>query len=148
MLKHIYNSIMSDKLFEISFTELRCKDVINAADGRRLGKITDLVFSGETGKIKGIVVPYLKRSVFSKNQEIFIPWRCVGKLGEDVIIVDVGSVENGVAECKPDYDPEQKPPPKPPKKPGAPRPGVPQSCDGNCDKCMLFDCEYRWKGNR
>ena len=127
---------MSNNYSDISFSDLRCKEVVNASDGRRLGRIVDLIFSGETGKIKGIVVPAAKRNVFSKAQELFIPWRCVDKLGEDVIIVSVGADGNCDEEC-------EKPRPKSPKPPCPPPPKP--SCDGRCEKCMLFDCERRWK---
>ena len=43
---------MNNPNYDISFIELRCKEVINASDGRKLGRITDLIFSNETGKIR------------------------------------------------------------------------------------------------
>ncbi len=125
---------MNNENYDISFTELRTKDVINAGDGRRLGKIIDLVFSSETAKVRGIVAPYAKRTLLSKGQDVFIPWRCVKKIGEDVIIVDINNVQQQgdgvVADCG-DGTPN--------KKPSAP------DCDRKCEKCMLFDCEHRWK---
>ncbi len=131
---------MNNVSFEISFSELRCKEVINACDGRKLGKITDIIFSNETGKIKGIVTPYAKRSLFGKGQDVFIPWRCVKKLGEDVIIVDVSGAEERGDCCipPPDCDCVREEPPV------CKTPDMP-SCDRRCEKCMLFDCEYRWK---
>ena len=137
---------MNNNVFEISFSELRCKEVVNASDGRRLGKITDIIFSGETGRIKGIVTPYVKRGVFGKGQEVFIPWRCVKKLGEDVIIVEIGGVENNSASCSERREPPIEPPPPPPPPFKAQNTGMP-SCDGRCEKCMLFDCEQRWKNS-
>ncbi len=130
---------MNNSNNEISFTELRCKEVVNASDGRKLGRITDIIFSNESGKIRGIVTPYVKRAFFGKGQEVFIPWKCVKKLGEDVIIVDISGVnERGR---------DNLPPPEEyfaPSKPVQPSPGMPD-CDRKCEKCMLFDCEYRWK---
>lgn len=139
--EHIYCvRTMNNVNYEISFSELRCKEVINACDGRRLGKITDIVFSNESGKIKGIVTPYLKRGLFSKGQEVFIPWRCVKKLGEDVIIVDINGSESRTDFCPPPEcdcsGPAEDVCDCPPDMP---------SCDRRCEKCMLFDCEYRWK---
>ena len=141
---YILRRTMNNNSFDISFTELRCKEVVNASDGRRLGKITDIIFSGETGVIKGIVTPYLKRSMFSKNQEVFIPWRCVKKLGEDVIIVDIGAVEGSCDdEC---FEKEHKNDCSPPKcSQGQNCASSTPPCDGRCEKCMLFDCERRWK---
>lgn len=108
--------------FEISFSELRCREIINVRDGRRLGRITDIVFSGESSKLKGIVAPFTKRSLFSKGQDIFIPWRCITKIGEDVIIVDV----NADGSCDP----------------GVPVP----ECDRRCERCGRRDCRYRSDG--
>lgn len=71
---------------------------------RKLGRITDLIFSNETGKIRGIVTPYVKRTFFGKGQEVFIPWRCVKKLGEDVIIVDISGVNERGRESAPPPD--------------------------------------------
>lgn len=130
---------MNDHGYEISFTELRCKEVVNACDGRRLGRITDLVFSNESGKIRGIVTPYSRRGMFGKGQDIFIPWHCVKKLGEDVIIVDVSTSSEPRKELPPPAREHQGPPC------GDDPCGARPDCDHRCDKCMLFDCEYRWK---
>jgi YlmC/YmxH family sporulation protein len=127
---------MNESYNEFSFCELRSKEVVNAVDGKRMGRITDIVFSSETGKIKGIVTPYGKHGIFCKNQDIFIPWRCVRKVGEDVIIVDLN--ESGTCDSEPIC-----PPPKCDKENKHANP----PCDRRCEKCMLFDCEYRWKNN-
>ncbi len=130
---------MNNSNNEISFTELRCKEVVNASDGRKLGRITDIIFSNESGKIRGIVTPYVKRAFFGKGQEVFIPWKCVKKLGEDVIIVDITGVNERGRDNLPPSEEYFAPP-----KPVQPSPGMPD-CDRKCEKCMLFDCEYRWK---
>ncbi len=120
--------------FQITFCDLRSKEVVNSVDGKRMGRIVDLVFLGETGKIKGIVTPYGKRGPFGKGQDIFIPWRCVDTVGEDVIIVNLN--DNG--SCGEEVDKKDK------CKDKEERPSLP-CCDGRCEKCMLFDCERRWK---
>ena len=131
---------MNNANFEISFTELRCKEVVNACDGRKLGRITDIIFSNESGKIRGIVTPYVKRSFFGKDQEVFIPWKCVKKLGEDVIIVDISGVnERGRDTLSLPQEEYAAPSKSEPHASGMP------DCDRKCEKCMLFDCEYRWK---
>ena len=131
---------MNNANFEISFTELRCKEVVNACDGRKLGRITDIIFSNESGKIRGIVTPYVKRSFFGKDQEVFIPWKCVKKLGEDVIIVDISGVnERGRDALSLPQEEYAAPSKSEPHASGMP------DCDRKCEKCMLFDCEYRWK---
>ncbi len=123
---------------ELSYCDLRRKEVINGCDGRRLGHIIDIVFTAETGKIRGIILPYSKKGFFQKSQDLFVPWACVQKIGEDVILVDIIDLSSGTPTCAPAPKPEQLPPPKKPS-------GGKNDCDGKCEKCMLFDCEKRWE---
>lgn len=132
---------------DLSYCELRSKELINSIDGKRLGRIVDLVFSAETGRIKGLIAPVNRRAFFSKAQDIFVPWCCVKKIGEDVIIVEI-TQDLG---CRPRGGKAQvcyeMPPPQPEpccEEPCAEPPPGPD-CDGRCEKCMLFDCESRWK---
>ena len=37
---------------EMTYCELKRREVINGSDGRRMGHIIDLVFSADSGKIK------------------------------------------------------------------------------------------------
>ena len=75
---------------EYTFCELKCKDVINIIDGRRLGRMVDMVFDASRGKICGIVVPGEKSFWFFKpNEDIFIPWCNILRIGEDVILVEI-----------------------------------------------------------
>ncbi len=87
---------------EISFCELRKKEVVNAADGSKLGHIVDMVISVESKTALGIVAPARRSGLFSKEQTIFIPLGCIVKIGSDVILIDMN--ENG--KCKPDKPPE------------------------------------------
>lgn len=75
---------------------IRQKDVINVADGRRLGVISDMEFSGD-GRIKTITVPgpFSMRSLLrSEKDQLIIPWTQVVLIGVDVILVDIGSQED------------------------------------------------------
>ena len=76
---------------ETSFCELRGKEVINVVDGKRLGKIIDLVFDTRFGKILGIVVPSYNKSwnIFKSSDDIFIPYNCICKFGDDTILVQI-----------------------------------------------------------
>lgn len=76
---------------ETSFLEMRCKEVINVVDGRLLGHIVDMVFDVRTSRVLGFVVPANKGffSVFRPNQEIFIPYNNICKIGEDVMLVEL-----------------------------------------------------------
>lgn len=122
---------------DITYTELRRREVINGSDGRRMGHIVDMVFSVPDGKVCGIVLPYGKKGIFCKSQDLFIPWQCVQKIGEDVIIVEIADspmcVPTPPQHCKPDCLPQ-------------PKKKKDRDCDGKCEKCMLFDCSGRWEG--
>lgn len=71
---------------DISFNDLRNKEIINLCDGSRMGHIVDMIFSSENGKIRGIVAPGEKR-LFKKTDEIFIPIEKVRRIGDDVILI-------------------------------------------------------------
>jgi YlmC/YmxH family sporulation protein len=72
---------------EMSFSELRTKEVINTIDGRRLGKVCDLVFSYPENLILGIVAPGGKGFGFWKSEQ-FIDMKNIVKVGDDVILVN------------------------------------------------------------
>ena len=126
---------------DMTYCELRRREVINGSDGRRLGHVIDLVFSVESGKISGIILPYGKRGVFGKAQDLFVPWSCVQKIGEDVILVEILDLSTGAPTCVPSDGPKTLPTPPPPQ----PKKRKDMDCDGKCEKCMLFDCARRWE---
>ena len=73
---------------ELSFSELRAKDVINTQDGRKLGRVCDVALCYPENRWIGIIVPSSK-GVF-KKAELFIELKNIVKIGEDVILVNVG----------------------------------------------------------
>ena len=78
---------------DLSFCDLRAKQVINVSDGKCLGNIIDLVFDSCTCRVKGLVVPTNKGvfNFFKSNTDIFIPFRRVIKIGKDVILVEINA---------------------------------------------------------
>jgi YlmC/YmxH family sporulation protein len=73
-------------------SDLQSKEIINIETGGRLGMIIDLDVDLEAGEVKGIVVPK-EESVFNffgKNEDLYIPWSDIYKIGEDVILVRAG----------------------------------------------------------
>ena len=76
---------------ESSFLELRCKEVINVVDGRLLGHIVDMTIDLKTSRVLGLVVPMSKGffSFFKSQQDLFIPYKNICKIGEDVILVEL-----------------------------------------------------------
>ena len=73
---------------EISFSELRAKEVINTQDGRRLGRVCDVVLCYPENRWIGLVVPSGRG--WGKRHELFLELKNIVKIGEDVILVNVG----------------------------------------------------------
>ena len=74
---------------EMTFSELRAKEVINTQDGRKLGKVCDVVLCYPENRWLGIVAPNGSTFGFKKNG-LFIDLKNIVKIGEDVILVNVG----------------------------------------------------------
>lgn len=86
-----------------TFGELMEKEVINTCDCRRLGNVSDLIIDLECGQIIALIVsPETQFFCFGKNGEksITIPFECIKKIGDDIILTDMVL---------------SPPPPKPPK---------------------------------
>lgn len=73
---------------EISYTELRSKEVVNTLDGARMGRIIDVIFESNGKNVLGLVVPGV-RKWFKQAEDIFIPWGNISKIGNDVILVTI-----------------------------------------------------------
>ena len=75
---------------ELTFCELRGKEIVNVADGKRLGRITDLAMSCN-GRVLGIMAPGEKcgLKLFGGKEGVFIPWQNITKIGDDVILVNL-----------------------------------------------------------
>ncbi len=86
---------------DITFSDLRRKEVINIADGSRLGRPVDIVFSARTGKVCGIVVPgEANIRLFRPCEDLFVPWQNILRIGEDVVLIEFfGSCSRN--KCKP-----------------------------------------------
>lgn len=74
---------------ELSFSSLRTKEVVNTQDGRKLGKVCDIALCYPENRWLGIVVPGGKGWGRKKN-ELFIDLKQIVKIGEDVILVNIG----------------------------------------------------------
>ena len=96
---------------EITFSELKQKEVINLIDGKHMGKVCDISLTFPKGDVLGFTVTGCKGFRFTK-QEIFLPLKCVVKIGQDAVLVKFGK--------------EEGPPPKEP--PRCPPPNTPPNC--------------------
>ena len=65
---------------EISYCELRNKEVVNVLNGKRLGRIVDLIISSRSCRVLGLVVPGCKK-FFKTKDDIFIPWKNIQRIG-------------------------------------------------------------------
>ena len=77
---------------ELSYRDIKKKDVINVVDGSCLGNVVDMVFSFPKGQIEGIVVPGRRSHKifrFLNRNEVYIDKRKIVKIGGDVILVDL-----------------------------------------------------------
>ena len=61
---------------EYNFSDLKKKKVINVADGKDLGKITDFILTYPEGRIRSIIVPGKKTSFFMST-ELIINFACI-----------------------------------------------------------------------
>lgn len=74
---------------ELTFSQLRTKEVVNTQDGRKLGKVCDIVFCYPENRWLGIVAPNGK-TFGVKRGGLFIDLRHIVKIGDDVILVNIG----------------------------------------------------------
>jgi YlmC/YmxH family sporulation protein len=78
----------------LKISELRLHDVINVIDGKRLGMIRDIDIDVENGRVKAIILPGSNRmfNFLAKNEEVVVPWENIVKIGVDVILVELASI--------------------------------------------------------
>ncbi len=85
-------------MIQIKTSELREKEVINVNNGQRLGVIMDIDIDLMEGKIKGISVPKEEKTfkLFAKQEDIYIGWDHITRIGHDVILVDVNRINEHI----------------------------------------------------
>ena len=72
------------------FSHLRRKEVINICDGRRLGFVGDLELKVPEGEVKALIVfgPCRFFGLFGRGEDFYVPWDCVQRFGDDIILID------------------------------------------------------------
>lgn len=72
------------------FADFRCKEVINICDGCRLGYVADVELKLPEGQVCAIIVygPFRFFGLFGRGEEYYIPWECIQRVGDDIILVD------------------------------------------------------------
>jgi len=77
-------------------SEISGKEIIDYQRGERLGVLgqTDLLINEETGQIEAFIIPTMKWFGFGKKEkEVIVYWNQIKKIGQDMIIIDLGHVE-------------------------------------------------------
>jgi sporulation protein, ylmC/ymxH family len=70
-------------------SDLQDKDIVNVEDGKKIGKIIDVVID-EQGNMKSLIVQRTKMlNMFSNASEIEVKWNQIKKIGTDVILVNI-----------------------------------------------------------
>ena len=79
---------------DMTFSQLRKKDVICVADGRLIGRVTDLQLDERSGQIQSLIVPAgagVGCFFHGEKSQNAIPWQQVACIGDDVILVSPGA---------------------------------------------------------
>lgn len=73
------------------FSELKCKDVINIRDCKKLGCVCDIEFDECSGCICKIIVPGGNKicNFLRCERGLVIPYKDIRQIGPDIILVDV-----------------------------------------------------------
>ncbi len=76
-------------------TELSCKEVINVCTGQRYGYVNDVEVDCACGKILTLIVHGSVKfpSVFSRSDDVIIPWEAIKRIGDDIILVEYAREE-------------------------------------------------------
>ncbi len=84
-------------MFRIS--ELCRKDIVNAADGRRLGFARDVELDLEQGRIRALILPDRERSFrwFGRGDEFSVEWTQIRRIGVDVVLVELPTASRAKA---------------------------------------------------
>ena len=87
----------------MQFTDLRCKEVICLADGQRMGFVSDVQIELPNGCVTAIRVPVPCRlwGLWGRQEDYLIPWRCIRRIGPDIVLVDVDPQCCRVKRCHP-----------------------------------------------
>lgn len=90
----------------LKISDIQSKDIVNLADGKLLGHITDIDINLETGKVEAIIIGGGRMMGFlNREQEVTVPWKNIVKIGSDVILVrNHGPGQTGGSSSDPDND--------------------------------------------
>ncbi len=75
----------------VRMSELKCREVINICDGCRIGYVSDLELDCTGGNVIALIVPGRAKffGLLGREDDYVIPWGCIRRMGEDIILVEV-----------------------------------------------------------
>lgn len=70
-------------------SDFRHKEVIDISTGSRLGFITDVDIDLEKGLVSSVIIPGKRRlfGLLPASDDVYIPWKNIKKIGEEIILV-------------------------------------------------------------
>jgi YlmC/YmxH family sporulation protein len=73
----------------VRLSELKCMEVVNIKDGKRLGYVSDVQIDLCDGRLLAIIVPGPGKfcGLFGGGEDYIIPWCEIEKIGDDIILV-------------------------------------------------------------
>ncbi len=94
----------------VKISDLRAREVVNVLDGKKLGNIIDIDLDMERGKVVAFVLPGRLRgwSIFSRREEVIVPWDKIVRIGRDVILVEVPTFSEIDSSYSKKYLPEEE----------------------------------------
>lgn len=86
---YYYNGFLGDVSVNCCITELRCKEVINKADGCRLGLVSDVEVDTCCGRVVALVIYGRPKywGICGKRERIRVCWEDIEVIGSDTILV-------------------------------------------------------------
>ena len=79
-----------ERIMSTKFTDLQCKEVICVSNGQRLGFVGDVLVEVPDGNVCAIGVPAPCKGMnpLGRRDDYIIPWKCIQKIGPDIVLVD------------------------------------------------------------
>ena len=71
---------------------LQDKDIINLSDGKKIGKIIDVIIS-DTGNIISFIIQRTKFNIIPSSNEVEVRFNQIKTIGSDVILVDMKNLK-------------------------------------------------------
>lgn len=89
----------------IRVTSLHCKEVVCISDGSRLGFVSDVEIEIPEGQVCAIFVPGKCRffGLFGPTEDYRIPWHCIRRVGDDIILVECKIADCRIPRAKPSW---------------------------------------------